>query len=91
MARSKLFAEPVAMTANSRQVGGDHYGGKAIQHWDYVAAQNLDYFQGCITKYVSRWRDKGGLEDLHKARHYLDKYIELEEAKSELEEAKSSS
>jgi len=67
--------------ANERQVGGDHYRkhGK-LQHWDMVAHFGLDYYQGCITKYVMRWRDKGGVEDLKKARHYLDKYIELAES-----------
>jgi hypothetical protein len=56
-------------------------GGAALQHWDIVSMFKLDYFQGCITKYVFRWRDKGGVEDLHKARHYLDKYIELQTQK----------
>lgn len=64
------------MAANDRQVGGDHYHAK-VQHWDWVASNNLDYFQGQITKYVARWKDKGGLQDLEKARHFLDKYIEL--------------
>lgn len=64
--------------ANSRQVGGDHYKKHgALQHWDIVAMFGLDYFQGNITKYVIRYRDKGGVEDLRKARHYLDKYIEV--------------
>lgn len=62
--------------ANARQVGGTHYGEKPFQHWDVVAMFKLDYFQGNITKYVFRWRDKNGLEDLEKARHYLEKYIE---------------
>lgn len=62
--------------ANSRQVGGEHYKSD-IQHWDYVWENNLDYFQGQITKYVSRWRSKNGIQDLEKARHFLDKYIEL--------------
>jgi hypothetical protein len=60
---------------NDRQVGGAHYKSK-IQHWDYVLANELDYFQGQITKYVTRWRQKGGIQDLEKARHFLDKYIE---------------
>lgn len=67
------------MKANERQVGGTHYatdGG--LQHWDVVAAFNLDYFQGQITKYVMRWKLKGGFEDLKKAEHFLEKYIELE-------------
>lgn len=77
----KKEATPVkSASANDRQVGGAHYGGKAIQHWDYVVAQGLGYFEGQITKYVSRWRDKNGLEDLKKARHFLDKLIEEVEA-----------
>lgn len=63
---------------NSRQVGGSHYGLKAFQHWDMVAMFKLDYFQGQITKYVLRWRDKNGVEDLEKAAHYLEKYIAVE-------------
>ncbi len=65
------------MTAHDVQVGGSHYKGKSIQPWDYIAANNLGYFEGNIVKYVSRWRDKGGVDDLKKARHYLDKLIEL--------------
>jgi hypothetical protein len=37
-----------------------------------------DYFQGQIIKYLMRWKKKGGVQDLEKARHYLDKYIEVE-------------
>ena len=66
--------------ANETQVGGDHYTKQKIQHWDYVAANDLDYFQGQITKYVSRWKDKNGLEDLKKAQHFLTKYIEVVES-----------
>ena len=66
--------------ANQTQVGGTHYKSKSIQPWDYIAANELGYFEGNIVKYVSRWKDKGGLDDLRKARHYLDKLIELREA-----------
>lgn len=65
-------------TANETQVGGDHYKEKSIQPWDFIAANQLGYFEGNIVKYVSRWKDKGGINDLKKARHYLDKLIELE-------------
>lgn len=70
-------------TANSRQVAGDHYRLKeGEQHWDrawrlYGAAP----FQYQITKYVERYKDKNGLQDLEKARHFLDKLIELETEK----------
>lgn len=61
--------------ANETQVGGTHYRTE-IQHWDYVLANGLGYFEGQITKYVTRWRKKNGLQDLEKARHFLDKLIE---------------
>jgi hypothetical protein len=73
------------MSANERQVGGQHYKveqGKE-QHWDRVARLGMDYFQGQITKYVERWKLKNGVQDLEKARHFLDKYIELNAPKLE--------
>jgi len=63
-------------SANSRQVAGTHYK-SGIQHWDFVVANDLDYFQGQITKYVVRWKHKNGLDDLLKAQHFLEKYIEV--------------
>jgi hypothetical protein len=67
------------MSANDKQVAGSHYVAE-IQHWDYVVANDLDYFQGQITKYVTRWKRKNGLVDLKKAQHFLEKYIEVIEA-----------
>jgi len=67
--------------ANDMQCGGTHYTNKPIQPWDFIAANKLDYFEGNIIKYVSRWRTKGGIDDLRKARHYLDKLIEMEAGK----------
>lgn len=63
--------------ANDIQVAGTHYKDKAIQPWDYIVGNNLGYLEGNIVKYVSRWKDKGGVDDLRKARHYLDKLIEV--------------
>jgi len=65
------------MKSNNRQVGGSHYRNK-IQHWDWVFSNGLDYFQGQITKYIARWRHKNGIQDLEKALHFLEKYIELQ-------------
>jgi hypothetical protein len=65
------------LSANDVQVAGTHYKSKAIQPWDYIVANNLGYLEGNIVKYVSRWKDKGGIDDLKKARHYLDKLIEV--------------
>lgn len=75
-----LLPDAEASRENSYQIGGSHYGLRAIQHWDIVAMFGLDYFQGQITKYVMRWKDKNGIEDLEKAAHYLQKYIALEKA-----------
>jgi hypothetical protein len=71
-----------ALTANDVQVAGTHYKSKAVQPWDYIVANNLGYLEGNIVKYVSRWKDKGGVDDLKKARHYLDKLIEVQNGKS---------
>jgi hypothetical protein len=66
------------MKANDVQVAGSHYKQNTIQPWDFVAANGLGFFEGNIVKYVTRWKEKGGIDDLRKARHYLDKLIELE-------------
>ncbi len=71
------------MKANDIQVGGDHYKDKSIQPWDYIISNNLGYLEGNIVKYVSRWKNKDGVRDLKKARHYLDKLIETIEANDE--------
>jgi len=67
--------------ANDIQIGGEHYKVQAIEPWDYIAANGLGYFEGCIVKYVTRHRQKNGLEDLRKAQHYIAKLIEVEEAR----------
>ena len=69
--------EAFAAMANTTQVGGQHYKSKAIQPWDYIASNNMGYLEGNVVKYVSRWKDKGGVEDLKKAQHYLTKLIEV--------------
>jgi len=68
---------PVALDL---QVGGSHYKDMAIQPVEYIHANGIGYFEGCVIKYVSRWRNKNGVEDLHKARHFLDLLIEFEDA-----------
>lgn len=74
------------MSANSIQIGGDHYklknGGE--EHWDRQWRMHGNgYFVGCITKYIERYDKKNGVQDLLKARHFLDKLIELEMAKED--------
>lgn len=71
----------MANYAHDTQVGGSHYAQAEglPQHWDLVAMYGWDYFEGQVIKYVMRWRKKNGLEDLKKARSYLDKYIQIME------------
>ena len=64
------------------QVGGDHYSKLAIQPVTYINANGLSYLQGNVIKYVTRYKDKNGLQDLEKAKHYVEMLIELE-AKNE--------
>ena len=66
-----------------KQVGGDHYKIKAIQPWTameaWMSAEAFaGFLQGNVIKYLARYKDKGGVQDLEKARHYLDKLIEIE-------------
>lgn len=78
-------ADDEACTAACTQVGGDHYRQRSIQPWDVWAEYGMNAFEGAVLKYLLRWRDKGGVEDLKKARHTLDKLIEIEEAKGDPE------
>jgi len=71
-------------TANEKQHGGDHYKQYGnIQPWDVVVAWDLGYLEGTALKYIARWQDKGGIQDIKKAIHFLEKLIEVEEAKKE--------
>lgn len=67
------------MSANDRQVGGDHYAAddSGLKHWDLIENHGIGYLEGCASKYVSRWRKKNGLQDLEKGLHYTEKLIEL--------------
>lgn len=67
-------------SANSIQVAGSHYVSE-YQHWDLVPDVGMGYFDGQITKYISRWRKKNGLQDVEKSLHFAVKYKELLEAR----------
>ena len=61
------------------QVAGTHYKQLPIQPVQYIHANKIGYFEGNVIKYVTRWRDKGGIADLEKAKHYIELLIELEQ------------
>ena len=72
-------------SANSKQVGGTNYGcndaNGVEQHWDRMwRLYGRGYFVGCATKYIERYHLKNGIQDLEKAKHFIEKLIELEQA-----------
>lgn len=58
------------------QHGGDHYHKMTIQPVQFIVENNIPWLEGNIIKYICRHQSKNGLEDLKKARHYLDMLIE---------------
>jgi hypothetical protein len=72
----------MSQSANDVQIGGKHYKDIAIQPWDYIIENNLGWCEGNIVKYITRWREKGGLDDVRKVIHYAEKLIEVENARN---------
>jgi hypothetical protein len=66
------------MAASDTQVGGEHYVHKPVQVWDFIHRNGIGYLAGNAIKYLARYQEKGGVKDLEKARHYVDKLIEEE-------------
>jgi hypothetical protein len=71
------------MKTNDKQIGGSHYETKAIQPWEAMEVwMSKEAFQGFLhgnaVKYIARWREKNGVQDLKKAIHYIKKLIETE-------------
>ena len=78
------------MSALDTQIGGNHYKTMPIQPMEFSMANGLDACQHTIVKYVTRFREKGGVQDLEKAKHVIDMLIEFEQdAGAEGEENKS--
>lgn len=60
------------------QVAGGHYKNLKIQPVEYIHANQIPFEEGSAIKYLTRWREKGGIKDLEKAKHFIDLIIELE-------------
>lgn len=67
------------MSAKDEQIGGSHYKDISIQPIEFIFQNKIGFAEGNVIKYVTRWKQKNGVEDLKKARHYLDLLIEFEE------------
>ena len=64
------------MSAKDKQVGGNHYKKMNVEVYEFCMVNNIPFVEGNIIKYVCRYKDKGGLDDLLKAKHYLEMLIE---------------
>jgi len=71
-------AQPASASPLETQIGGGHYTKLRIQPMVYSMANGLDACQHTAIKYVTRFRDKGGVEDLRKAQHVIDMLIDFE-------------
>lgn len=69
------------MSALDTQEGGGHYKDLKIQPVEYIHANGIGFIEGNVIKYITRWRNKNGVEDLRKAKHFIELLIQLEEAK----------
>lgn len=80
-ALTTVYGDDVEVNPLEVQEGGSHYKNLAIQPMEYSMANKLDACQHTIIKYVTRFRDKNGVEDLRKAKHTIDMLIHFEENK----------
>ena len=66
------------MKSLEKQINGNHYKNFKIQPIEFISMNNLDFFQGNVIKYICRFREKDGIGDLNKIKHYIDMLIDLE-------------
>ncbi len=68
--------------ASEIQIGGSHYSKMAIQPIDFILKNEIPFCEANVIKYICRWKSKNGVEDLKKAKQYIDFLIEAEEVKT---------
>lgn len=79
MESNQRNADVSAARALDTQEGGDHYKDLVIQPVEYIHRNGIGFCEGCAIKYLTRWKAKGGIEDLRKAKHFIDLLIEMEQ------------
>ena len=84
MTNKGMFDE--AKDADEKQIGGSHYKSFVIQPWTFIRKNGLNPFQANVIKYVCRYLNKNGIEDINKIKHYCD--LEIEHMK-DMKNAKS--
>jgi len=74
---ASLEGDTATEKATDKQIGGNHYTHFKIQPIEFITKNKLSFIQGCIIKYICRFENKNGIEDLEKIKHYCDLQIQL--------------
>jgi len=69
------------MKSFKKQVGGSHYKNYKIQPVEFIIKNNIGFVEGNIIKYILRFKEKGGVQDLLKAKHYIELLIDTTKSK----------
>ena len=69
------------MKSFKKQVGGSHYKKYKIQPVEFIIKNNIGFVEGNIIKYLLRFKEKGGVQDLLKAKHYIELLIDTIKSK----------
>jgi len=69
------------MKPSEKQVGGSHYKNYKIQPVEFIIKNNIGFVEGNIIKYILRFKEKGGVQDLEKAKHYIELLIDSSKSK----------
>ena len=69
------------MKSFKKQVGGNHYKKYKIQPIEFIIKNNIGFVEGNILKYILRFKEKGGVQDLLKAKHYIELLIDSSKGK----------
>ena len=75
--RTVIEGSNLNASALDKQIGGNHYRGFKIQPIEFITKNKLSFIQGCIIKYICRFENKNGIQDLEKIKHYCDLQIQL--------------
>ena len=79
MTNKSLFED---VFPQSKQIGGSHYKNMVIQPYEFISKNELSFFQGNVIKYVCRYKQKNGIQDLEKVIHYCQlEILKLKDAK----------
>ena len=69
------------MKSFKKQIGGNHYKKYKIQPVEFIIKNNIGFVEGNIIKYILRFKEKGGVQDLEKAKHYIELLIDSSKGK----------